>query len=330
MTDPAGRVLYVGKARRLRTRLQSYFRARYPETKAARILHATQQITWDYMPSEFAACLGELRQILRHRPPFNVHMNRARNLVFIAIRGGEASRLVVVNATTRRAERCYGPLSSPQKARDAVSVLNDLLGLRDCGERVPVVFPGQEDLFAQPRRAACMRHELGTCSGPCAGFIEAEAYQRRVDAALSFLEGRAIAPLDRVVHEMMARADAGDFEAAIRWRTRFEALEWLFAALNRARSAVEVLTFVYRDPGEFGDDRAYLIRRGLVRATYPWPATPIECEAFRAVVRADLERPLSPTGPLPAGSVDEVLLLLSWFRRHPGALRRTEPLERWT
>src|SRR6186997_1240462 len=63
MLDPTGRVLYVGKAKNLRTRVLSYFRAAYPEDKAARILHAARTIEWDYVPSEFAAYLTELRQI---------------------------------------------------------------------------------------------------------------------------------------------------------------------------------------------------------------------------------------------------------------------------
>ena len=58
MVDAAGRVLYVGKARRLRARLMTYFRASYPDDKAARILHAAHDIQWDYQPSEFAALLG--------------------------------------------------------------------------------------------------------------------------------------------------------------------------------------------------------------------------------------------------------------------------------
>ena len=87
----------------------------------------------------------------------------------------------------------------------------------------------------------------------------------------------------------MSAADRGEFEAAARWRERFEALEWLIAATTRARAALELLTFVYRDPGLHGDDKAYLIRRGSVRACYPWPATPIEREAFRGVVATGAE-----------------------------------------
>jgi hypothetical protein len=128
---------------------------------------------------------------------------------------------------------------------------------------------------------------------------------------------------------MQHAAEAGEFERAARWRERFEQLEWLLAATSRARAAVAALTFVYRDPGDLGDDRAHLIRHGVVRVSYPWPATPIEREAFRAVVRDELDRPFPGTGPLPFQHLDEILLVMAWFRRHPEAFRRTTPLESW-
>jgi len=329
MVDPSGQVLYVGKAKRLRARLLSYFGARYPEDKAARILHAAQDVQWDYVPSEFAALLGELRLIRRHRPAYNYTMNRTRQTVFLAVSGGRAPKLTLSARTDRNDVRRYGPLTAPGQAREALRVLNDLLGLRDCADRMPMVFADQGDLFAEPRRAACMRHEFRHCSGPCAGFVAEWAYHRQVAAAVAFLEGRTIQPIDRVVAEMMACSDRGDYEVATRWRDRFDQLEWLFGALNRARAAIALLTFVYRDPGDFGDDRAYLVRHGVVRASFPWPETPIEEVAFRAVVAEEVSRPEPSPAPLPADTVDETLLLLAWFRRHGEALRRTQPLEAW-
>ena len=67
----------------------------------------------------------------------------------------------------------------------------------------------------------------------------------------------------------------------------------------------------------------------MVRASFPDPTTPIELEAFRAVVAAETARPDPQPGPLPLESVDEILLLMSWFRAHPDALRRTTPLADW-
>ena len=328
MLDRSGRALYVGKARRVRARLLSYFHARYPEDKAGRILHAASDITWEYSPSEFAAHLAELQEIRKWRPAYNVQMNRHRQAVFIRVSPEPAPRLTRTSRPASDGARYYGPLPSPTRTLEAIRVLNDLLGLRDCAEKMPMVFAEQGDLFGPPRQAACARHELGRCSGPCAGLVTARSYRERVESAAALLEGRALHPLDLVVAEMTAAADRAEFELAARWRERFEALEWLLAATTRARAAIELLTFVYRQPGSHGDDRAYLIRRGVVRAAYPWPETPIEREAFRSVVAAELAGP-GPAAAPPADQIEEMLLIMSWFRRHPEALRRTTPIEHW-
>jgi excinuclease ABC subunit C len=329
MTDALGRIIYVGKAKRLRTRLLTYFRAAYPDDKAARILYAATDIAWDYVPSEFAAYLGELRQIRRFRPHFNHRGNVTRRSVLIKISGDVAPRLYAGATVARDDARCYGPFRSMSRTLEAVRTLNDLLGIRDCTAEMPAVFAGQGDLFDPPRQAGCMRHEFGFCSGPCAGFVTQRDYRRRVETAMAFLEGRTIQPIDRVVQAMQEAAGQARFEVATRWRERFEQLEWLLAATSRARTARDLLTFVYRDTGDFGDDRVYLVRQGVVRASFPYPSTPIEREAFRAVVAEEAARPSPPPGPLPLESIDEILLLMSWFRAHPDALRRTTTYADW-
>ena len=328
MVSPAGKIIYVGKAKALRTRLLSYFRARFPEDKAARILHAAGDIGWRCTSSEFAAYLEELRQIKQYRPVFNVRMNRARRAVMIKVTGGPAPKIFVGTRPGADDVRHYGPFASAERAQAGVKILNDLLGLRDCAISMPMVFPEQGDLFQPQPRAGCMRYDLQTCAGPCAGLVSERDYRRRVRCAVDFLDGRALAPVDRVVEEMQRASDANEFERAAWWRDRFDALEWLLRASTQARNAIESLSFVYHDPGAHGDDRVFLIRRATVRAVAPAPTTPIEREAFRTVVAQHAGA--EPTdGPLPAGDMDEMLLLLSWFRKHPSAMRRTVPLRAW-
>jgi excinuclease ABC subunit C len=329
MTDPAGRLLYVGKAKRLRARLMTYFRASFPDDKAARILHAAGDITWDYVHSDFAAGLGELRQIRQFRPPFNVAMNRTRRAVFVKILDSPAPKVYQGATIGRQDGRVYGPFRSRGRVEEALRVLNDLLGLRDCEARMPIVFADQGDLFTAATQAACHRHELGQCTGPCAGLVSEVDYRRRVETAAAFLEGRTIQPIDQAIMAMQEAAVAQDYERAAKWRERFEHLEWLLAATAHSRAAVDLLTFVYRDPGVFGDDRAYLVRRGTVRACFPYPTTPIERIAFGAVVKEELTREEPASGPLPLEAIDEILLLMSWFRGHPDALKRTTPMEEW-
>lgn len=329
MVDATGRIIYVGKAKRLRARLLTYFRAEFPADKGARILQSAHDILWEYAPSEFAAYLGELRQIRRYRPQFNHRGNVTRRTVLIKVSRGPAPRIYAGVSPTLDDVRCYGPFRSMARTLEAVRTLNDLLGIRDCAATVPAVFAGQGDLFDEPRQAGCMRHEFGFCSGPCAGFVTEREYGSRVETAMAFLEGRTIQPIDRVVGEMQGAAGAARFELAARWRERFEQLEWLLAITSRARTAVDLLTFVYRDPGEYGDDRVYLVRQGVVLAWFPFPSNPLERESLRAAVAKEAEKPSPAPGPLPLDAIDEILLLMSWFRAHPEALRRTASFEEW-
>ncbi|MES1259205.1 MAG: nuclease [Gemmatimonadota bacterium] len=330
MVDATGRVLYVGKAKALRTRLLTYFRAQYPDDKAARILHAASDITFDYSPSEFAAALAELKLIRKFRPPFNVAMNRSKRHGFLVLTDETAPRLVATNTPERIRGRIYGPLPSPARTVAAARTLSDLLGLRDCRADMPVHYAEQGELFSEPRRAACPRYDFKTCLGPCAGAIAEWAYRERVEVAADFCEGRELRPIDRIVAEMTTRSEAADFEGALRWREKFESLEWLLAATTRARAALDLLSFVYRDPGAQGDDRVYLIRGGEVRACAPDPVSPLEREMFAAVVKEECARPLVPSHRANAEQLHERLLVMSWFRTRPEAWRRTTGLDAWT
>ncbi|MFQ5810101.1 MAG: hypothetical protein ACE5JM_10830, partial [Armatimonadota bacterium] len=224
--------------------------------------------------------------------------------------------------------RHYGPFVGISRLRESVRVLNDVLGLRDCALQVPIAYSEQCDLFGLERRPACLRYEIGTCTGPCGGFVTEGEYHRRVCEAVDFIEGRDVAPLDRVIGEMTLASDQEEFERAAWWRAKFEALTWLLSACTQAQASLEGLSFVYLDPGVYGDDRAYVIRRAQVRGSAPAPHTPIEIEAFRALVAEHAHLDPEP-GPIPSTAIDETLLLMSWFRRQPNALRRTVSLEDW-
>ncbi len=327
MIDASGKVIYVGKARCLRNRMLSYFRAEYPD-KAARILAAATDIAWDPMPSEFAALLGELAQIRRYRPSFNVKMNRRRRIGFIKISSTAAPKIYVGTTIASTDLRSYGPFTSVGRVKDGVRVLNDLLGLRDCALEMPITFAEQGDLFGETKRAGCFRFELGQCVGPCGGLVTEGEYRDRLAQAIGFLETASVEPLDRAIEEMNAASERREFELAARWREKFNTLAWLLAATVRTRSSVRALNFVYTDPGVYGDDRAYIIRNGTVRASTPAPRTPIERVAFQALV-AEHAGTEPEKNTLDPEAVDEILLVIRWFRTHPGAWHRTGPLDEW-
>ena len=160
----------MGKSKKLRTRLLSYFRAAYPSDKGARILRDAHTIEWEYVPSDFAALLTELRLIKRFRPRRNVALKRDdRNLCFIKLGGVVAPKLSVVRGPGNDDSALYyGPFLGAVRIADAVRELSDVLGLRDCSLDKKLHFSDQAELFQlAPRTPGCLRYELRKCLGPC-------------------------------------------------------------------------------------------------------------------------------------------------------------------
>ncbi len=326
MLSGDGEVVYVGKSKRVRSRLLSYFRCAYPEEKGARILRAATQIEWDYEPSEFAALLAELRDIKRLRPRFNFAMKRdAHHYSFIKVANAAAPKLLVVRgAGSGDGGVYYGPFHGAQRVGEAVRELNDVLGLRDCAQDVRMHFADQRELFELgPRTPRCIRHEIRKCLGPCVGATTTHEYAAQVALARAFLDGSSDLPMEVLRAKMDEASETLLFERAAVYRDKLHRLEALREQFGRLRFAVETLSFVYTVPG-YGDDdaRSYLIRRGRVRDERPVPRTAGERADFDAIVDAVFSPPERSTAAVPTHEIDELLLLSSWFRRFPEELER--------
>ena len=326
MLSPEGEVVYVGKSKRVRSRLLSYFRCAYPEEKGARILRAAAQIEWDYEPSEFAALLAELRQIKRLRPRFNVAMKRdAHHYSFIKVTSTPAPKLLVVRgAGSGDGGVYYGPFLGAQRVGEAVRELSDVLGLRDCAQDVRMHFADQRELFeVGPRTPRCIRHEIRKCLGPCVGATTAAEYAAQVALARAFLDGSSDLPMEVLRGKMEEASEELLFERAAVYRDKLHRLETLREQFGRLRFAVETLSFVYTMPGHTdGEDRCYFIRRGRVREERAAPRNARERAEFDALVAGVFAPPERNTAAVPTHEIDELLLLSSWFRRFPDELAR--------
>ena len=331
MSAVDGEVLYVGKSKKLRARLLSYFRGTFSGDKGARIMSVTSRIDWTYVPSEFAALLEEMRRIKQLRPRFNVALKRDdRHYAFIRLTDGRAPRLTVVRGPGRDAHGLfYGPFVGAVSLKEAVRELSDVLGLRDCTLDSRMRFADQRELFVlAPRTPGCLRYEIGRCLGPCVAATTAGTYMARVRDARAFLEGTGDVPLQQLSDAMAAASNALEFERAASLRDKLSRLTNLRARFDYLRFAVESLSFTYAVPGVDGDDRAYVIHRGRVLRECPAPRDDSERRALAAL--AALAAGQSPKRKaafaLPAHEVDELLLISSWFAKHPDELARTTPL----
>lgn len=320
-----GEIVYVGKSKQIRSRLLSYFRAQYPEEKGARILREATSIEWDYEPSEFAALLRELRLIKKYRPRLNVAMKRdVSHYSFIKLTRGAAPKLHVVRGPSGDdATTYYGPFVGAHRVADAVRELNDALGLRDCRTEQRMIFADQRELFQlTPRTPGCIRHEIHKCLGPCVGACTVAEYDRQVAMARAFLDGLDTSPIVVLREQMEAASAALQFERAASLRDKLARLEALRDQFKQLRFAVETLSFVYTVPGIGGPDKAYIIRRGVVRAEIDAPRSRQERATLRRMVDDIFGAQEPVTASVPTHEIDELLLLSSWFRKFPDELQR--------
>ncbi len=321
MHATGGEVVYVGKSKRVRTRLLSYFRGAYPEEKAARILREAVHIDWEYTPSEFAALLLEMRLIKKLRPRLNVAMKRDdRHFAFIKITRGLAPKLTVVRGASDDQAAYYGPFQGARRVEDSLRELNDVLGLRDCTFERKMHFSDQSELFQIARTPGCIRYEIRKCLGPCVGGCSESLYQQRLAMARAFLDCVDDTPLESLRRDMEASSARLEFERAAALRDKASRLEELRVQFLRLRCGVESLSFVYTVAGHDGDDRVYLIRRGRVRDERPVPHTTRDRAALERAIADVFSPPERPTTRVPTHEIDEMLLLTSWFSRFPKEL----------
>ena len=211
-----GRLLYVGKAARLRERLASYFtNARGHSQKTLALIRQVYDFRVTETGSELAASLLEARQIRELRPPFNRAGRHLPRVGFLKV--GVRSPFPRLWITERLgADRAVyvGPFRSREGAERAQTVLARLFGLRTCAGR----------LAPSPDVSPCLSGQVGACAAPCAGRIDEPSYRGRVDELLAFLEGRSEAPLERASERRDALAAELRFEAAARAQRDIETL----------------------------------------------------------------------------------------------------------
>lgn len=322
MVDGSGELIYIGKAKRLRVRLLSYFRARGRPRKAGRILSLTKRLVWERCPSEFAALLRELELIRRWRPRCNVQGQPLRSQkAYVCLGRQPAPYVFLTRRPPANAVFTCGPVAAGRQAANAVCRLNDLFRLRDCPQAQEMVFPEQGELFRQVRPAGCLRFEIGTCLAPCTGTCAKRDYMTNVRLARAFLAGTDIGPLHAIESAMNASAQAQQFERAAALRDKLAALTWLTGRLERLRQARARMSFVYPITGSAGAILWYLIHSARVVRVIAAPraaGADTARQALQAIYQTHSAALLESHE-----HVDGMALVMAWFRKFPKELKKT-------
>ncbi|HUY85939.1 MAG TPA: excinuclease ABC subunit UvrC [Acidimicrobiales bacterium] len=212
--DSAGRVIYVGKARSLRSRIGSYFADPKSLTpKTYQMMSEAASIEWIRVGTDPEAVLLEYSLIKEHRPRFNIQLRDDKSYPFLALTiSDEWPRPVVTRGHRKRGVRYFGPYASAGSIRDTLDMLVKSFPLRTCSDSKME----RHRKLGRP----CLLYHIDRCAGPCIGAISKDDYSHMVDQTIEFLEGKSNAVLDRLNSEMESASELLEFEKAARIRDR--------------------------------------------------------------------------------------------------------------
>jgi excinuclease ABC subunit C len=268
--DHADTVLYVGKAKSLRKRVLSYFRAPLSpdepnsltprpgvHAKTAELVDRIDRLEILVTGGESEALILEANLVKRHRPPFNIRLRDDKSYPYIAISLDEAYPRVYFTRERHRRDRVYfGPFSNASKVRETLNVLARIFPSRPCEGPEP----------GRPSGIPCLDYHIKRCQAPCVGYVTLDEYRELIDQIIAFLSGRYRGLERELARRMKSAADAQEFEQAAIHRNRLAAVRHLMErqwATNEALGTLDVIGLAA--DGDAANVQVLQIRDGVMQ-----------------------------------------------------------------
>ncbi|MFN2594563.1 MAG: excinuclease ABC subunit UvrC [Actinomycetota bacterium] len=212
--DGTGRVVYVGKAKTLRSRLSNYFGPElHPRTMA--MVEAARSVEWIVTENEVEALHLELNLIKQHRPRYNVRYTDDKSYPYLAITlDEEFPRARVMRGSKRKGVRYYGPFAHAYAIRDTLDLLLRTFPMRTCSQGV----------FDRCKRRGrpCLLFHIERCAGPCVGAVDPVEHRRIVDEMCDFLDGNYKPVIARLESAMKDASASQEYELAAKFRDQLD------------------------------------------------------------------------------------------------------------
>jgi excinuclease ABC subunit C len=215
MLDDEDVILYVGKARNLKSRVGSYFQPSNVQPKVQALVAKTARMEVTITNSDTEALLLEFNLIKKHRPRFNVVLRDDKSFPFVHLdTKHEFPRLSFYRGSRKEPGRFFGPYPSAGAVRETLQQLQKLFRLRNC-----------EDTYFSNRSRPCLQYQIQRCTAPCVGLISRESYARDAAAAIQVLDGRDDEVQRELGRRMELAAERLEFEDAARLRDQLANLK---------------------------------------------------------------------------------------------------------
>ena len=207
-------VIYVGKAKNLKKRVSSYFRAGNHSNRIKRMISLIKNIDLIITKSEADALLLENIQIKKYRPRFNILLRDDKSYPYIYVdTHHNYPRLSFYRGKRKKDGKFFGPYSNVYSVRDALNTLQKLFKVRQCS-----------DSFFKNRVRPCLQYQIERCSAPCVGLIKKDEYIADINMSMKFLDGKNTEIIDLLIKKMEHASDSQNFESAANFRDQIESL----------------------------------------------------------------------------------------------------------
>lgn len=203
MYDADGGLLYVGKAKNLKQRVASYFRARGLNDKTMALVARIERIEVIVTSSETEALILEQTLIKQHKPQYNILLKDDKSYPYIYLSNHKFPLLAYRRGQKVKNGRYFGPYPNGHAVKESLNYLQRIFKLRNC-----------EDSYFSNRSRPCLQHQIKRCSAPCVDYISKEDYQRDIASASLFLQGKSRALIEELELQMEAAASELLFERA--------------------------------------------------------------------------------------------------------------------
>ena len=315
MKDASGKIIYVGKAVNLRSRVRSYFHSSAELTrKTRRLVHEIADIEFIIVESELEALILEMNLIKKHLPRYNVRLKDDKRYPFIKVLWSDPfPKVIVTRQHEKDGSRYYGPFTSVWAVHQTLDLLRKIFQYRTCDR----IITGQD-----PR--ACLYYDIKLCTAPCIGMITQEDYRQMIDDLCKFLEGHTDPILSRLEVQMRRYSDKMDFEQAAVVRDQIQAIEKVIER-QRIISNREEDSDVIALARSNGDScvQIFFIRNGRLIGREYFILEGTEDEADSEVVSEFIKQFYAEASHIPKevllpNEVEEAVIIQQWLNQQRG------------
>jgi excinuclease ABC subunit C len=223
MKDKNGKVIYVGKSRKLKNRVSQYFQNSKKNFKTARMVASAEDFDYVVSRTEIEALTLENTLIKQHSPKYNIKLKDAKSYPYIKVTDEEYPRIVFTRTRTTDKGKYFGPFSGTSVVYSVLDILHKSLGIPSCKRQFP------RDIG---KERPCLYYQMGQCCGLCTGKVSAEEYKDIIRCATDVLRGNTSGAIKELKIQMMRFAEDERFETAAKCRDTIAALERLHQKQN--------------------------------------------------------------------------------------------------